>query len=215
MSEAAGLLAYVPLLNTLLNLLFGLEKRRIERNRNFYNDFIAPVQKTFDEIHEDYLGSFRRYRESILDGTLKLTPKHPVVDMAQQDSLFSAHLRSRINDYDPRKIKKVDESVKTYLKAIHGYLFSLAHIEPLDGLDMVILPDRKDYVSPKFPSPNIPRQTFLKGILPILTSRKPKEKKREAIVEVLDGIVEIIQRNQRAVAREHEALKTLFLDPNK
>ncbi len=81
---------------TLIDRLIQLAKSRHESDRSLYFDIIAPLQKDFEALHDDYIKAFQGFRDALKTSTEVMSIEHPIFDLIESDSRQTAHLRSRI-----------------------------------------------------------------------------------------------------------------------
>jgi hypothetical protein len=145
--EAATLLA-------LIDRLIQLVKQHEEISRNLFTTLIQPTFQAFEAVHTDYIDSLTRYSTRLSDVTLPMNLDHPVFSDIELDSLRTAHFRTKLADFHP---KKAGPKLMSFLTAIDTYLQGLsaagAHVElfkkmidgnkslTLDDLDGLIEPD--------------------------------------------------------------------------
>jgi hypothetical protein len=202
----------------LIDRCIDLAKRREQVNKNFYTEFIAPTFSDFEAVHNNYMGTFLRYREMLSDGKVKLDNKHPVIDLISRDSLFSNNLRAKIMALPYEASNPI---VQEFTKAIAVYLGNVAvyELKFQDEPEGINIKDIKKIryelgvaVKLWLMSYNCKvRYHFKEGIVEILKESVDQEVKRKRAVEVLDNFVAIAQVNYMAVLREHSKLKNQLL----
>jgi transcriptional regulator of acetoin/glycerol metabolism len=190
----------IDLFLKLIDRCIALVKRREETDRNMYTDFIASSFADFEAVHKNYLDSFQKYRDMIMNPELVLDARHPVVDTISKDGLFSTDLRSKISVlYD----LKTDSLAGKFIEAIFNYVEFASKSNPLTILMMESAMESVLY--------NFIRGAFTNSLDKVFRAKLSQDKKRELALKHLDQIVERIQVNHSAVIREHAALKRKLL----
>jgi hypothetical protein len=119
----------VEILAVFVDRCIALLKRREEVNRALYVDFVSPLMNDFERLHENYLSTFRAYRDTVNTSVDQLTPEHPVFDQIRTDSLYSRGLREKLWQVDAanahKGLAKLVESIRDYLTAPIGDLMNL------------------------------------------------------------------------------------------
>ncbi len=134
----------------LLKILQDQVRKKTERDRSFFSDFIAPIWELFNTIHEDYKASFNRYSSIISkdDHNVK-----SLVDEIGKDSAFTVDLRSNLKNMrssihptSPQKAIKFSDflsSIDRYFEYRGLLPFSMIH---RSGQDWVFLSDTHSQV---------------------------------------------------------------------
>jgi len=192
----------IDLVLKLIERCIALVKRREETNRTMYTDFIAPAFADLAAVHRNYLDSFQRYRDMIMNADFVLNRQHPVIDTVAKDGLFSADLRSKISTiYELRS----DSVVGNFIEANFNYMNFASRSDPVRMLAMVSIIESV--------VPNAARSIFSRSLDRILQRKMSQEKKRELVVKMLDRVVAHLQSNYNQVILEHAALKRKLLMP--
>jgi hypothetical protein len=191
--QEAHVLELLTGLPLLIDRLVALVKRREEVNRAIYTDFIVPIFKDFEALHNNYITTFADYRESLVNTAVPLSQGHPVFAQIRADSLFSQHLRAKFPRADV--IENSDRYVRAICWSVIAYLNAV----------------QTDHEPPPVsrPSDNLPRDTLAYHLHTILSSPNSTQ---EAL-DVLDRVVEGLQRAHEDVVRLHIALRRELLLP--
>jgi hypothetical protein len=209
----AGGMTFATILGKLIDYLLTFEGRSLRNRKQVYDNFVSPVQEGFKAVHDDYWKSFQRYREMCRDTAHKMDLDHPLIDTIRNDSRQTEHLRAEVLDpgRDWRKVNRKYPAIREYLKSIQVYFWSSYYLEgifqgigtdPFDG-ERRLLP----------PIPNTPRRDLGKGLESILKANLPDEEKRRQCTQLIDEIVELIQRDYRIVLQQYLRVKEEMLLP--
>ena len=155
----------------LIDRLIQLVKSRQDSDRNLYTDFLAPLQKDFEILHEDYMKAFQGFRRNIKETMEPLLPGHEIIE---NDSRATAHLRSKI-----LALHEVqdDPTFGLLIRAASTYICSR------EMLGKVIV---TGYRSP----PNSARTTAIEGLQEIFRSGLPEVEKKAASIKLIDRIID-------------------------
>jgi len=113
-----------------------------ESKRKLFYDFIDPAFSFFEEIHEEYLISFKKYRKLILSSKCPLTEDSPIFGIIEEDSLFSKNTRSRINGMT--NVLSDDDNLNNFIYSINFYLLLVGRGRTIDELNSNAI--RKDLI---------------------------------------------------------------------
>ena len=197
----------------LIDSLFTLEGRTLRNRKQVYDNFVAPVQESFETVHDDYLKSFQRYREMCRDTARKIDLDHPLIDTIRNESRQTEHLRAKVLDpgRDWHKTNREYPAIREYLKSIQVYFWSSYYLPgALDGIDTDPFDGERRLLPP---IPNIPRRDLGKGLESILQANLPDGEKRRQCTELIDEIVQLIQRDYRNVLQRYLRVKEELLLP--
>jgi hypothetical protein len=186
----------LDLILKLLDRLIDLGKHRQEVSRASFTDFVAPAMADLETVHQDYLDSFRRYRDMLENTTIPLTADHPVLRTIARDNLFSEGLRSKILELNPITDDKVFgpfiSRVKWYVSGASTPPEAVEY-EPWDGISQVR------------------RVRYRRTLEAILRGEGTEDAKRLQAITALDEAVHSLQLYYRDVLREFAELKKELL----
>jgi hypothetical protein len=181
----------LDLLTKLVDRCVELVKRREELHRALFEDFVDPIQKDFEAVHNNYLETFRNYRELVKTTNHAFDDTHPVFDSIKADSLFSAGMRAQVQQLHSLKSHGLLEK---FLGAISNYL---------GGTLMPII------TCP----PNAVRSRLATDLYFIFVKSGTIEERRKSAIKMLDAHVAKIQRDYAEEITEFNTLKSLLLKP--
>jgi hypothetical protein len=79
----------------LIQLKMSFEEKDSKKQRNLIDDFVEPVFAVFKKVNDDYVVTFRKYKDQIeSNNPLQLSL---IVQLIQADSLFSQHVRDELS----------------------------------------------------------------------------------------------------------------------
>jgi hypothetical protein len=191
----------------LIDRCIELAKRKEEKNKRFYAEFIAPAFADFEAVHKNYMESFMKYREMLLDEQFTLNSQHPVVNLVMSDSLFSDNIRSKVSDLSRMELHR---SVYLFLFAIFEYMQCIINDSYLDATDALLF----EHQDLEFLLTHcIIRHDFRKKLVDIFQMSSDEVEKRMCAITILDNLVASMQMNYRVVLREYNNLKKCLLNP--
>ena len=163
----------------LIDRLIQLVKSRQDTDRNLYVDFLIPLQKDFEILHEDYMKAFQGFRKKLKETTEPLLPGHEIIDIIENDSRATAHLRAKI-----LALHEVQDDPR-FGRLVRA---AAAYIGAREMLGRVMI---KGYRS----VPNSARTTAITGLKEIFESNLPENEKKIASVKLIDKIIDELQDN--------------------
>jgi|SRR5688572_17147497 hypothetical protein len=86
----------LTLLSALVDRVIQLVNHRQQAKEKVLNEQVTPAFGAFEQVHQQYLTSFTRYRETLKSSGEPLTLSHPLFDTLRSDNLFTEHERTRI-----------------------------------------------------------------------------------------------------------------------
>jgi hypothetical protein len=114
----------MDLIDKLIDRCIQLVKHKQEMDRNLLANFIDPIYSSFEEIHREYLTSFRGYRQLLKDSNQTLSL---VIDRIKEDRLFNEGQRQKL--YFLSNFS-TDKAFGSFIDKIHEYL-----VNPYDFMD--------------------------------------------------------------------------------
>lgn len=190
----------VDIIDKLIDRCIQLVRHKEEVHRRLYDDFVHPVHLDFEAVHQDYLDTFRRYREMVKAPETSLNAEHPVLDALEEDAVFNAKLRVRIGGMIS---SATDPLLGDFIRSISEYFFWVGV-----GTDDLIFKD-----SNFGDGPNVARQQTLESLRNIFDSEDKAEVKRSQAIKTIDGIVGILQSKYAAEVAAFSNLKKALLTP--
>lgn len=182
----------IDILSNLFDRLIQLAKYHEEIRHDLYNNYVIPAYSQFEIVHNNYLESFKKYREIIKSSDESTDIKHSILDKIQEDSLFTANQRVNLLELSKLSDKPV---VGRFIDTIFKYSL-----------------DATGEIDPKEWSLNIIRHNFIYE-LGLIFGSPPKidENKKDCALNVLDKHVEVLQHQYSLVTKEFMLLKKNLL----
>lgn len=186
----------IELLLKVIDKLLQLSNERRDNNKELYDIYVVPTFLALEELHQNYLETFRSYRRDLASWEYPLTPDHPLLNRIREDSLYSAQLRSRLsvlrNLYEDPLFGSLIIRIVQYTQ---GTVDS-KHIV-LDGRERLR---------------NAPRSMTIRGLISILSSDEPEANKLERGLNLLDRVVSELQISYQKLLEINLELKRKLLD---
>ena len=141
----------VDLVDKLVDRLIQLVTYRHQVRHKLWEEHIVRVFAPFEAVHEQYLSSFAKYRQTLKATRDPLTATHPIFEEIRTDNLFSEHERTRIIHLGS---VGADPEIGTLVKLIHDYLVDVrVASDPMGG-----------YRGGRFSNPQHWRRTLLREL---------------------------------------------------
>lgn len=176
----------VDLVDKLADRLIQLWNYREEVDRHLFENFITPIHANFEDVHQEYVDSFRGYRQMLKTSTDPFDDNHPVLDALEEDATFNSKLRMRIHGMVSGEN---DPLLGKFISSIYDY-FHRSDLESDDG-----------------PPSNVARDEAQAGIREIFESGLSTAEKQSKAIRVIDQIIEELQGKYFAETREFFELK--------
>lgn len=188
----------VEIVDKLIDRCLQLLKHRQVQNQELYTDFVVPALSSFEELHKNYMESFRGYRELIESSKAPLDLSHPIFEKIEQDMLLFFELRAKtvtLSNFEQ------DPVVGSFVRAIIIYVL---------GQEKYNSAMEKGVYSPPV---NMARFQVIHGLKRIFeTEESDEQKKRKALVTI-DQLTRDRQGEYFGVIMEHSRLKAKLLNP--
>ncbi len=179
----------IDLVDKLLDRCLELARYNQEVRINLYDNYVNPTYSQFEIVHNNYLESFKNYRELIKSSDEDTDIKSSIIDKIQEDSLFTSNLRTK--------------------------LFELSKLcrEPVIGEFVNAILHYTTYVIGKNqPNSNAIRFTLIDELESIFySSTKIDEIKKDKALHVLDSKIKDLQFRYSKVTKEYLQLKKTLL----
>jgi hypothetical protein len=205
-------------------------KAKKEYNRQLFENFIDPIYVTFDEINNEYLTSFAKYKELILNDKCSLTEDSYLFSIIKNDSLFSKRLRIKMNgafrrSYDDDLLTGFIYSIANYLSVANDdfecntiRLNLEEELKEIFALDLNSNKYRCRYIMSnlKIPYDSKLNETEIDQIckkykIDLADSHKIKKIKKYLALDSIDLLVNDINKSYSLVNDEYNYLKTNLL----
>ena len=219
----------IDLVDKLVSRVIELLRERKSIRREAFAERVAPIFLDFERIHQDYLSTFRSYRER-LDKTD--CAMRDIVGEIHEENLFGDHRRSKLRslvwttagDGSDQLLSEFCNSIYRYLTLSHGDLW-LAQDDPsfpeftrgsrnggiqrwyrqylmvLESLSAT--PNQKDAKLWGYWLP-IPMLVALEKDLPLPEDYKDR---RKVAIDVLDGLVHSMQQEFQWIAQCYASIR--------
>jgi DNA-binding protein H-NS len=185
----------IDLIVKLIEKCIQLVQQRQEANRKLYTDFVEPAISDFEKVHQNYLETFKQYREMLTSDSTPINSKHPVLQKLEQDINFSAHLRTKLTALHQFKD---DPVFGTFIMRIVQYT------EGGEMSKIITLKGRRLF--------NTPRSATIVGLSQLFNSEQSEDEKRAQALALMDKVIEELQWAYGQVIEEQLKLKRQTLD---
>jgi hypothetical protein len=188
----------VDIVDKLIDRCLQLIQRREDQNKQLLEEFAVPAYDDFEELHKDYIESFKSYRKSFHEDNHPLTLDNPIFEQIREDSLFSAELRSKVialQDFQK------DPIVGGFIQAIAIYV--LGQERYADTL-------ANGYRT----NVNAPRLRVIHGLKEIFQLSISDDKKKEKAIATVDELINERQGDYLYVRMEFSKLKAKLQNLN-
>ena len=180
-------------MSPLFDKLIDLAKTRQENREKLFTGFVEPTYQSFDAAHSNYLASFQKYRDAIVE---RSDPTDEDIKQLQglllTDSLFHWHIRqSAINEADVLRESKRHDFMP-FIDSITKYFEG-----PIPGKS-----DLVKKVNEFVRYANGARAVLFMALELLRTSLQDGRARSSITVEGLDEIIEWLQ-SQHAVVQRH------------
>ncbi|HCT84519.1 MAG: hypothetical protein A2X11_17020 [Bacteroidetes bacterium GWE2_42_24] len=182
----------------ILNTLKDGVKLYKDNKKNLFENFLEPAIKDFENVHSNYLSTFKSYIELISNKKIPLNENHPILESIKTDSLFSDDLRDKVYSYYDYSN---NDLFTTFNRSILKY-FDYSSSAPKFNSSL-------DYK--KEMRKNAVRRVFYIGMIDILSDNNIRHKRKKAI-EQAKNIINNLQENHRKVLDNYNSLKNELLN---
>lgn len=184
----------------LISRTIELLRRQEELNRRTFAEAVAPILSAFDDVHRDYLATFRKYFDG-LTSRGDVSPNAIVAEIAA-DSLFSVNLRDRL-----RLLAESgsDARLQPLVTAIRQYL-AVATAGPLKIAPEHLIEIETDDVLAISRYENVTRIIAVDNIEAIQRMQLPQRERNMLTAQVVREIVRRLQKLHRNVAEAYMRL---------
>ncbi|MBN1602282.1 MAG: hypothetical protein JW915_11775 [Chitinispirillaceae bacterium] len=198
----------IDIILKIIDRCIDLIKRKEEVNRDLFTDFVKPIQDDFDQVHENYMISFKKYRD-MMD-----TVEHPVSSDSilfksiSEDSVFSYYDRAKLH-----LLKRYSNHTVfgQYIKEIRSYLILSNDANPLQGVTNKIEGNPKDIYEENLRM-NAPRFWTINQIIEAQKEQGlNKENYRDLAICKIDEMVLTLQQHHERIYQEYLNLKDKLL----
>jgi hypothetical protein len=185
---------FIPLMDRLI----GLSERRETVNRGLYTDFVAPLMSNLEQLHQNYLLSFRAYADDLAKTGESLTPNDDLFGRIASDALFAAPLRARA--LHARRVPW-DEVLSPFLNAVGAYFLNVTGPSESESDDFE--PGTR----------NVVRSILIEDLSDIARDHEVLTPKSHRSQELLANVVSRLNASYARVSYEHEELRRRLLSP--
>lgn len=172
-----------PLLFALGDKIVAFLKRREEVRRDEYADFVQPAWEQFTKVHENYVSTFRAYRDLIEVGP-DFSESHPVFARIATDTRYTAHLRNSL----AISAQRPNDDHFRFGEAIRRYLERAGRRHD----DLIEQPQERE----RWPPRNIARLALSQSLLSAATrsTERPSER-RDLALAAIDAATDELQQD--------------------
>jgi|GEM_PF-4875730 hypothetical protein len=192
----------IDLILKLIDRCVQLAKQREAQNRSIYSDFIEPLMRDFQSVHDNYISSFSKYREAVISSENPTELIETLLEEINHDSLYSIDGRSRLRSFkllDEVLDIKSDKDINSLIDAICYYL------------DSAIL---ERYGMETYRISNARRFGLKLRIQQELSHKNLDIKEtKKLILKILDQSVDAIQKDYEQVISKFQKAKIKLLRP--
>lgn len=215
------------LIDRIIQLFQYQEKVRKETLENY----IDPIYVLFEQIHNEYLKDFRKYREMIINSKSPLNASHPLFDLIKTDSLYSQDQRGKLEALiDPlmrlRESKSENEKlIGILLWEITGYIrvtnsnfriivsewepdIDLNSLNKMDGNVFDNISELMFQAGSYDMSSNIRRFELTYGLKLIFKTNLKEEKKQNEGIKLIDELVRHMQKKYLRITAAYVETRT-------
>jgi hypothetical protein len=108
----------LDLIDKLIDRTIQLVKTDKEHRKELFERFVDPVFAQFEKVHQDYLASFKQYRDLLAQPN---ADRPAIIETIRRDHLFTADQRTKLKAL-ARGAE--DTTVASFVRYIHLYLTS-------------------------------------------------------------------------------------------
>lgn len=115
----------IDLLDKLIDRCIQLIKHSQEAQQKLFDDFATPVYQTFEMVHDEYIKSFRTYRDIIKKEKDFSIVCDSLCEKIEEDILFNASLRAKLIELS----SIMDDPVfGDFVREIHYYTMDYEYV---------------------------------------------------------------------------------------
>lgn len=187
----------------LVDRFVSLAERREKQRGEFFRNFIEPLWKDFDAVHQNYLDSFRRYLELSASAELAFDHQHPLFRVVEIDSMLLDSLREKIGSafetLGRAPSGEVEMTLQELQEACLLYLLAGAEVTSV-------------YTTPSFRTVNGIRMELNSALRAVVNDPAPNElNRRVAELRIKECIARLQNRYAAALHKFHNARAQLLL----
>lgn len=190
----------IELLIKLIEKLVELKKEDIESSKRFFEIEIGPILEHLENLNNDYLQTFREYRNRFLER--EFDDWEHFSSVIRGDSLLSLHLRQSIFDYRDELFKLGDPNLKKLIALISEYDFSRMKVEYDDESNFQ---SEASYM-------NNARFQIINGLDLLFSVKLENEEKQEMALVMIDHMIERVQGIYIGIRREIKEIERRVLN---
>ncbi len=192
------------------NMLFTNEKgstgthsvRNENKKERLYNNFLKPAYERFNKAHENYIVTFKKYREIVSsNGHMTKDEIKEFQDLLFRDSNFHHDLRITAIQEAELLENSVSHNFDSFISAIRAYFSG-----PIKGKSKLIKTANRIEMYA-----NSPRNVFFMVLEILAESLENKEKRALVTVKGIDEIILHIQKQNESVNKEYLKAKRILL----
>ena len=197
----------IDLIDKLISRSIDLVHETEKRHRDVFNDFVNPLFQCFEDVHKDYMDTFRKVHQLISDDNPANDSE--IEKLLRDDSLFTMTNRRKLNSLAKSEKPKI---VKEFVEAIENYLngsFYLVYGEQGDYIDLFL---EKEPNAKYAPGGSNRARSTLWSILRRSGHDLPAKKRKEKRLLIVGQFLQNFQEGYANVVSEYGKLKNDLLN---
>lgn len=180
------------LLDRLVDRLIQLIEHRRNRQEKLFREVLQPCLEDLEKLHQEYSGSFRRYRILLQESSRPLGENHPIFDQIHEDAVFAAG--DRLN-------------VWQRLQGFSGTIADQLILDVVNYIWFLYSPGmRAD------PSGNPYRSQLSRELRAVFSGTRTEAEKKRAAMRLIDGAVRLEQENYAQVVGRAAEIHRVLLE---
>jgi len=192
----------IDLVFSLIDRLIQLVEHHQKVQKDMFEDFVEPIFSEFEKVNNQYLESFRKYREMVRSSE-KLDNSHPIFSVVEDEILMTSAQRVKLEELSRFSD---DPLYGAFISSIQYYMTgNIESAEFFIGFDKI--PDDQEVQS------NIFRSSFLQGLGEIAASASSESDKKQLALESLRYLISSLNKRYLKVSREYAELKKRLITP--
>ncbi|MEO1242504.1 MAG: hypothetical protein AAFX54_11400 [Pseudomonadota bacterium] len=196
---------------TVIDRYLKLLEHDEKKNREYYIEFVKPLLDDLDEVHSDYLTSFKQYQAALTNSKHTLNIDHPIIRTLRTDAIFSEDIRRKLqySNIEPSGFiahsDDINDLIGDFVDSISDYI-NCAATNPLDAsYSYSVLRQERLGIS------NFIRMEVETGIERILSSDHAHQQKLDECLLLIDHTVLQLQFGYSQIYASQLALKRALL----
>jgi hypothetical protein len=193
----------IDLVFSLIDRLIQLVEHHQKVQKDMFKDFVEPIFYEFEKVNNQYLDSFRKYREMIRSSE-QIDSDHPIFSIVEDEILMTSAQRVKLEELSGFSD---DPLYGAFISSIQHYM-----TENIESAEFFIgfneIPDDQP-----MEQSNVFRSSFLQGLGKIAASTGSEASKKQLTLESLQFLINSLNRRYQKVSREYAELKKILITP--